>query len=194
MTPIERIIKTPLRFQPWNHKYLENVFDAEDLPYILESAKEISEKFKDLKGSKSIHFEDKSYPTSEKTIEIFNKFSDNLFKNKESILAQFNNNRRYRIYKKDAYWGVCNNQTYNTHPDTFDKALTMVVYLWPEIAVGTRLYIDDRLESYYSTAEWKPNNGILFAPHVFKTWHDFLHYGDQARVTINFYIKFKYEL
>jgi hypothetical protein len=181
---IQHILDAELIKDPWDHLIVENVFSDSDWIHIQEGAKAIASTV--TNGSPNLEFDKSIEIISQATVDVINQFSKELLDNHDKILKKINNfdlTAEYSVYIK---WSMAKNSTNEIHQDKPYYAMSFTTYVSPKQALGTILYTGKNDENFHSIVKWQPNNGFIFAPTQGLTWHNYLHYGDEPRITLNF--------
>jgi len=195
---IKQILDATVITDPWNYLIIENVFNQQELTSIKDAIPVAAALAKSVRpvGSASIDFKlhNAELLAAGMKIETLNIIYDKteiISNNYISILKKLNNYDSAKEYKITSQFSITHNIWYQIHSDylgSYNKAMTFVVYLTPDDSTGTILYTGDQKEDFHSIIPWKLNTGMMFAPNE-HTWHNFFHYGDTTRATLNFYIK-----
>lgn len=181
---IEHILEAQLINDPWDHLIVENVFSESDWLHIQEGAKAIAPTI--LNGSPNLEFMESIGLIPTPTVDVIARFSKKLLENHDKILKKLNNfddSTEYSMYIK---WSMAKNSTNEIHQDKPYYAMSFTIYVSPPMALGTILYTGRKDEDFHSVITWRPNNGFIFAPTQGISWHNYLHYGNDPRITLNF--------
>lgn len=117
----------------------------------------------------------KSFPNTKKCLESIQINKDDLKK--------FSKCRRYENLILKTNINIClNDVEYPIHDDVVYKILTNVIYVSPDVAMGTMLY--DENKNFVKEIKWKPNRSLIFPPIDNITWHNYKSTNDY-RITIN---------
>ena len=185
---IHHIFNSKLISAPWDHLIIDQVFADSEWVEIQKAAEYIAGTIIN-DSSTSIHCSSKEIETPMPALDIINRYMDIISANQQEILTKFNNYDPLERYYVHAQWGTTKNMAYKVHPDSKNKAMTFIVYVGPENAMGTELYSNKDTSSYHSTVEWAPNRGLMFGPKQEVTWHAFKHLEDSVRITLCFYLR-----
>jgi hypothetical protein len=186
---IKQLLGAEIVSTPWNHLIIDNIFSDDDWNKIEEAGKLIASTVSDGQFNIPIHHPNSTSIIPQATIDIIDKFSNELFSEHQKILEKLDNFNSTSDYYLHAQWGTIKNRTFKIHNDRFDKAMSMIVYLFPTQALGTILYSEQKDDAFHSMVKYKPNRAVMFAPKQGVTWHSYLHYGDETRISLNFYFK-----
>ena len=186
---IDHLLSADINNNPWPHVIIDPVFDPDDWKSIVETAGQISsEKFETGFHNKGSG-DDTTSVGPARTRQLINNIMQQLSVNCSEILNKFNVYDKTVEYKVKCSWGITVNSSYKIHADNVAKALTVLIYISPETAIGTLLYTKKDPEAYHSTVPWKPNSALIFAPDQEKTWHSYHHNSDTPRLTLMFHLK-----
>jgi hypothetical protein len=182
---IEHILDAELIKDPWGHLIVENVFSESDWAHIQEGARAIAPTISH--GSPNLEFIESTKLIPQSTIEVIDRFSNELLQNRSELLKKLNNFEELTEYSMYIKWSMAYNSTNRVHLDKSYYAMSFTTYVSPVQALGTILYTSKgRDEDFHSVIEWKPNKGFIFAPIPDVSWHNYLHYGNEPRITLNF--------
>jgi hypothetical protein len=182
---LTHIASSPVINDPWNHIVVENVFSPNEWDDIQTTAKLLNSDI--LSGIIRIDYND-STVIPKSTIDILTNFADNLLKSYKEILSALGNYDESATYNVIGHWAITKNRAYKIHYDAIQKAMTFIVYIDPNQAIGTILYKKTDEIRFHSQIKWIPNHGLIFSPIEDVTWHSYLHFGDDRRITLNFYL------
>ena len=188
MIDIDKILKSPIISDPWDHQIIDDFFDDQTFKQIQKVAK-IFETLKDYDTPEIVWMNElKDLGVDDTVVNLIiddaNAIANNFYKISEpyknklkSNLGYFNNPR----------FGVCPPNTINEiHDEGTNKIMALIVYIDPEESQGTLLYKDKDEKSFVKEIQWKPNRAFLMFSQPNITWHK---YDSKAttRVTLNFY-------
>jgi hypothetical protein len=192
MINIDNILNTPVQTDPWEYKLIDQILDEELLEKITKEVVKIS-KFLDGRETdqngvwlhKAIE-----YGFDPDVAEMILEVNKKLLHIAPKLMEKFSSTNTSKIgYFSIPRFGYCvAGQSGGIHDDGEfnDKAMIMVIYLYPEESVGTKIYTDDDENTFVKELEWKTNRAFLFAPVKDVTWHNF-HANENSRVVLNFY-------
>ena len=75
------------------------------------------------------------------------------------------------------------NRVYPPHYDHWEKILSVVIYLYPEKSIGTKLLLSKNNKNSVEI-EWKTNRALIFARKEALTWHSYKGDGIQNRICL----------
>lgn len=192
MDLIKQIINTKVTEFPWPYKVIDNFFEENIFQILTNFSKSSLSKF-GVEKNQSI---DPVTLVKLKSIidpilfeEIF-KVNSDLLKNTNNIANTFLHSRKYNsYYSMPSFHFLKPNAGFHPiHDEVIDKTISIVVYLYPEESVGTRLYKNCSNQSFECEVKWKPNRALIFCGNENITWHDF-GTDHRPRVTLNFFLK-----
>ena len=188
MNVSDKIINSELLKTPWNHKIIDNFLDDS----IFNKLNQISSLLLNKYGSSDIH--GGVYPITqllddlnEDLIKEIMSVNVNLLSNAKNILNSFPKFRKYESYYSIPSFTILkpNLGDFPIHHDKITKSLSIVIYLYPKISTGTKLYKLDSEASLDYTTTWKPNSALVFCGISNETWHTF-GTTEYPRITLNF--------
>ena len=148
----------------------DNFFEAEDLLKI-KSVIDSHDKLKDLNDDNAI------------IINLNKDFSNYLIHKYENKMINYLNELNPKKNKLYDYAEISitvlgKNFNYPIHNDSLTKILSGVIYLWPEINIGTIIY--DNNKKNPKEIKWKVNRAFVFSRKDKSTWHS---YGSNGLTT-----------
>ena len=162
---------------PWPHWIIDNFLDEEDFNIIRTEALDILKTI-DVTNSPSpieknhgIYIvrksEDKQWP------EIVKKYERRLIKFKDAGLPI---RKHEQLVFKSNITFAGPGANYPCHYEVPTKIFATTTYLYPDVSVGTKLYMRDK--SYFApvhakTVDWAPNKTCCFIPQDDITWHSY---------------------
>jgi hypothetical protein len=188
MFNLDNIINSPIIKEPWDHKIIDDILDAETFAKAKDMAKELV-KVSDFERSEIMWMSDITDIAGANTaITNITESADQLIKNFPQVSGSFKNVQRSKLgYFNNPRFGVSMTESFGEiHDEGTNKIMALIIYLEPEESIGTLLYKENNLSSTPTVVEWKPNRGILFFSQPGVTWHKF-DSGNKPRVTLNFY-------
>ena len=192
---IKQILDATVITDPWNHLLINNIFNQLEIALLIDAVDTLLPLI--TTGYISTDFQQQKLRliaagVNLKVIELVEEKTKLLETNHIDILKKLNNFNSLAKYSVSSQFGFIKNSWHFIHSDNLEsnkKAMTFVIYLTPDDAKGTVLYTGPELENFQSIVPWKSNSGFIFAPAADTTWHNYFHYGETARATLNFYIK-----
>jgi hypothetical protein len=159
----------------------DNFFEAEDLIKI-KSVIDSHEKLRDLNDDNSI------------IINLNKDFGNYLIHKYENKMINYLNELNP---KKNALYDYAEisitisgkNFNYPIHNDSLTKILSGVIYLWPEINIGTIIYDDNKKNP--KEIKWKVNRAFVFSRKDKGSWHSYGSDGVTTRCAAIFTLRTK---
>ncbi len=189
---IEKIKKSPILQDPWQHKIIEDFFPDHIFEKIREVAKSLSDQVIDS---------EKTYPmwlnealnrgADPSIIDVIIEAADNILDNIPYLLEDFTDKQfSSQGYFAMPKFGISGkNFKYPIHTESSHKVILFVIYLYPDNDVGTRLYRENDEKSFTKAIPWKPNTAFMTAitGDNDKTWHNWSGSGNPTRITLNIF-------
>ena len=178
---IDSILKSELHKEPWEHKVVDNSINPDVFKTLSLIPKMILNK--NRRGTplmtKFIHESKVDYEgaimdlktlldvgLAENMVELLYDCGKSFFDAKDQILEQFSSHQKSSdgeyLFDVNLQFLFPGNEV-SLHDGGYNRTLSCVTYLSPDIQSGTRL--GDSTE-----VEWKKNRSIIFAPHKGVTW------------------------
>jgi hypothetical protein len=173
---------------PWPYAMVNNMFDENTFSLIQETVEKLSPFIKNERGTVTDRDNMNEF-IPDLLVNKLNSISNSIMDNHIALLSKFNNYNENEKYYVTYQIGYCKNSWFKIHHDDMSKSLTILIYISPADAIGTILYTDDTEDDFHSVVTWTLNNGIMFSPIQDKTWHNYLHYGEEPRFTLTFHIR-----
>lgn len=189
---IKNILSSPIIDSPWPHQIVDDFLDEQTFKSLEILAKSLLPDHSIKKGQSIdpidlVAMKNKIDPDLYESLLMYNK--QLLTYNKE-LLSLYPHHRSYQKYysmpsfhfmDKDAGW-------HHVHDETIDKALSIVLYIEPEISAGTKIFSGTQEKDFEFEVEWKKNRALIFCGIEGVTWHSF---GTERyqRATLNFFLR-----
>jgi hypothetical protein len=192
-------IKQSQRYtHPWEHKIIDNFFPDDVYQQIRQLGIQMSEQ---------VVQEEKTYPmwmnevlrrggdpdVVDKIIDAADDVLDNInYLLEEFSQTQFSSQGYFAMPK----FGISGKDfKYPIHTESSHKVILFVVYIYPEVDVGTKLYTENNEDSFVKAVEWKENRAFMTVidPHN-KTWHNWSGNQNPSRITLNIFCEKMEEL
>lgn len=181
---IDNILKSELCKEPWEHKVVDNSINPEVfktlslIPKMILNknrrgtplmSKFIHESKVDSEGAVMDLEELLRVGLADNMVELLYDCGKSLFDAKDQILEQFSSHQKSSdgeyLFDVNLQFLFPGNGVV-MHDETYNKTLSCITYLSPDVQQGTRLY----KEVNPTEVEWKKNRSIIFAPHKGVTW------------------------
>jgi hypothetical protein len=192
MFNIDNVIKSPIKFDPWEHQIIKDFFQKKDFEKVIVASKKLEEIYKDKKitASDCLSIAEVYDIIGDEVFDIILEANRSLLENIESIVKNFSSHRRFEEYISFPSFHILPPYTdwQKIHDESSDKTVSVVVYLYPELSVGTTLYKKDNRTSKSKEINWRQNSAMLFCGKEATTWHDFCS-RENPRVTLNFFLR-----
>jgi hypothetical protein len=173
---------------PWKHIIIDDFLDRETFKWLVDYIKSDKNLFNPEEITSENH-----QPWYGAESEVYDKLLPFLIKVKDQYQDKLNYTNRHipNVCYPHFQINFCNpNFRFpEIHQDNENKALTVVLYVYPNDSDGTEIYSSFDENSLAKRVEWKPNRALCFVsqrnPEFPQTWHNFGNTRKEVRVTIN---------
>lgn len=190
MINIQNILDAEIVQDPWPHKIIDNILTDDAFISICKEAEKLQKlAIHEPRDSNGLWmFKAKELGLSKEIIDLIMELNVQLLSEYNNVLQDF----PHAMSSKIGYFSI---PRFNfigpyvngsIHDEGNSKTMALVIYLFPEHSIGTRLYKTESNDSLTKTVEWNPNRGFLMCSKPGVTWHSF-HADSQPRMTLNFY-------
>jgi hypothetical protein len=173
---------------PWPHIVVDDFFEKTDFDKISTACVKLQEQYKDqvVTADSCLSFAEVYDIIGEEVFSIILKSNRVLL----DTISEYPVNRTFDRYVSFPTFHILppNFPPQKVHDEALDKSISVVVYLYPAISIGTALFKTQQRESFVKEIEWKPNRAMIFCGQENVTWHDF-YSREYPRVTLNFFIR-----
>jgi hypothetical protein len=189
---IKNILNSPIIDSPWPHQIVDNFLDEQTFKSLETLANSLLPNYSIKKGQSIdpidlVVMKNKMNPDLYDRLLMYNKL---LLDHNEDLLTLYPHHRSYQKYysmpsfhfmDRDAGW-------HHIHDETRDKALSIVLYINPEISAGTKIFSGMQEKDFEFEVKWKKNRALIFCGVEGVTWHSF---GTEKypRATLNFFLR-----
>ena len=192
MFDIDNLVKSPVSDDPWRHQCIENFFQQTDFDKIKFAAIKLGKIYKDkfITSDNCLSLAEVYDIIGEEVFNIILEANRKILDNVDSIVKNFSNYNKFKQYISFPSFHILppNSGWQKIHDESSDKTVSIVVYLYPEISVGTTLYKENNRNSKNKEIPWKQNSAMLFCGQSGVTWHDFCS-RETPRITLNFFLR-----
>lgn len=192
MTTLTAIKQSELFLDPWRHKIINSFFAPEDFSVIEESAKRLEDAYRTstITADSCLSLAEALSIIGDEAFDIILKANRVLLDNFKLLIDDFPNSRTFEDYISFPTFHVLppNTPPQKVHDEAYDKSVSIVVYLYPTVSVGTALFLTKDRSSFVREVEWVQNTAMMFCGEENVTWHDF-YSRDSTRVTLNFFLR-----
>jgi|APGre2960657423_1045063.scaffolds.fasta_scaffold04400_5 hypothetical protein len=190
MINIQNILDAEIIQEPWPHKIIDNILTEDTFIVICKEAAKLEQlaMYEPRDPNGIWLFKAKELGLSDEIIDLIMELNVKLLSACNDVLQDF----PQAMFSKIGYFSIPRfnfigpNVNGSIHDEGDSKTMALVIYLFPEHSIGTKLYKTQSYDSLTSVIEWKPNRGFLMCSNPNITWHSF-HADHQPRMTLNFY-------
>lgn len=193
MLNVQGILDAEILTDPWPHQEIDQVMDTSEFeqiksiyPILVEAVKQ--------NPQVETGFNLNQLPNlgiSYDVVELLVRLADQFLNLVEDILVKYPNARR----SSTGYF--CTPRIIITapyginpiHDEAYDKSVSMVLYVAPDLSLGTSFFQKDDVDTFVKYANWQPNSAALFCGEELKTWHGSQSLGDEYRMIVAFFIE-----
>lgn len=189
---VKNILDSPVIKHPWPHQIVDNFLDEKTFKSLEDLVKSLLPRYS-IKKDQSIDPVDLLALKDEMHEDLYNSlfhYNKLLLDHHTDLMSLYPNHRSYQSYysmpsfhfmDRNAGW-------HHIHDETLDKALSIVLYIDPEISVGTKIFSGMEEKDFEFEVEWKKNRALIFCGIQGTTWHSF---GTDRyqRATLNFFLR-----
>lgn len=190
---IDKLLKTPLSTQPWEHQKIEGLFTTEAFEKI---QTELVRLLPELRKQEKNHngwwiFELQRLGMSDEVAELIMEANRQILSVSNEWIQLYSNPQKSKI----GYFSIPRisysapgQGTEEMHHDAEkeDKTMIAVNYFYPKANRGTRLYTTSDTNSFHHETKFAENTGFIFAPEKNVTWHD-VHANTEERIVLGLY-------
>jgi hypothetical protein len=192
MFNIDNIINTTVQLEPWRHQLIDNFFIQGDFKKINRAAESLLTVYRDqtITSHDCLTIAQVYHVIGEEVFNILLDANSSLLKNINQVVQHYPNHRKFNKYISMPTFHILppNYPPQKIHDESYDKTVSIVVYLHPELSTGTALFKNNTQDSFVNEVEWRQNRSMLFCGEQNVTWHDF-YSKDSPRVTLNFFLR-----
>ena len=187
MIDLEKIYSSPLITHPWNHKVVDELFDASTFSILETAAVQLmplvnnhNRMFVHPFKLESLGIDTTVYNT---LVDCGNTFLTSI----NTTLKTFPNSAKSALgYFCLPHFAISGPEySYRIHNDSMHRALTILTYVAPENSQGTDLYKTIDSDSFVNQVTWKQNRTFILTPSN-SSWHSWNNASNVSRVTVDF--------
>ena len=116
--------------------------------------------------------------------------SKSILDNARQLCDKYINHRWFEDLAVNAHVSITPPLPYKfyIHQEGLEKIWSSVTYITPEKNVGTKMYTEQKEDTFVKEAEWKPNSTFIFCGQQGKTWHSYESDQTEQRITLNLFL------
>jgi hypothetical protein len=192
MFNINNLKTTEIINDPWPHQLIDNFFNEDDFSEVCVGAEKLlKECLTDFPryGDKGISLTQAKDIIGKNAYDIIFNSNEIILDNLKSLFDLYPNARIFdRYISTPSFHIMPPGSTHGIHDESYDKSMSIVVYLYPHSSIGTALYKTKNEDSLVKEIEWKLNRALIFCGETEKTWHNF-YTNEFPRVTLNYFFR-----
>jgi len=185
---LDKCLTTTVGLQPWPHQIINNTLSQEAFAKLKDSCfKTTLTKTTELRHIFPDQYRDWGIDFYDETVDI----CTSILENYKKICAVYPRHRMFPNIGVNAHISVTPPLPYkfHIHQEGLEKIWSSVTYITPEKNVGTKMYSEQKEESFVSEAQWLPNSTFIFCGQQGKTWHSYESNQQSNRITLNLFLQ-----
>jgi hypothetical protein len=185
---LDKCLTTTVGLQPWPHQIINDTLSQEAFAKLKDSCfKTTLTKTTELHHIFPDRYRDWGIDFYDETVDI----CTSILENYKKICAVYPRHRMFPNIGVNAHISVTPPLPYkfHIHQEGLEKIWSSVTYITPEKNVGTKMYSEQKEESFVSEAQWLPNSTFIFCGQQGKTWHSYESNQQSNRITLNLFLQ-----
>ena len=192
MFDIDNLINSQVDLDPWRHQIVDKFFSKDHFDKIEKAAKDLLMAYNGqyITANNCLTIAQVYDTIGQEVFDILLEINSIILDNIDRIVLNYPNHRKFIRYASIPTFHILpkNFGPQKIHDESYDKTCSIVVYLYPNMSIGTAFFKGSTQDTFVKELEWKQNRGMIFCGEKHVTWHDF-YSRDNPRVTLNFFIR-----
>ena len=172
--------------EPWDHQIINDTLPHKDFNILRKECERLS-----VPNDKLVTIYPKDF--NDYNISFYDQIHDiskNIIDNAKQLCDKYSKHRWFKDLAVNAHISVTPPLPYKfyIHQEGLEKIWSSVTYVTPENNVGTKMYTEQKEDTFVKEAEWKPNSTFIFCGQQGKTWHSYESNQMEQRITLNLFL------
>jgi len=172
--------------EPWGHQIINDTLPHKDFNTLRKECERLS-----VPNDKLVTIYPKDF--NDYNISFYDQIHDiskNIIDNAKQLCDKYSKHRWFKDLAVNAHISVTPPLPYKfyIHQEGLEKIWSSVTYVTPENNVGTKMYTEQKEDTFVKEAEWKPNSTFIFCGQQGKTWHSYESDQTKQRITLNLFL------
>ena len=172
--------------EPWDHQIINDTLPHKDFNILRKECERLS-----VPNDKLVTIYPKDF--NDYNISFYDQIHDiskNIIDNAKQLCDKYSKHRWFKDLAVNAHISVTPPLPYKfyIHQEGLEKIWSSVTYVTPENNVGTKMYTEQKENTFVKEAEWKPNSTFIFCGQQGKTWHSYESDQTKQRITLNLFL------
>ena len=172
--------------EPWSHQIINDTLPHKDFNILRKECERLS-----VPNDKLVTIYPKDF--NDYNISFYDQIHDiskNIIDNAKQLCDKYSKHRWFKDLAVNAHISVTPPLPYKfyIHQEGLEKIWSSVTYVTPENNVGTKMYTEQKEDTFVKEAEWKPNSTFIFCGQQGKTWHSYESDQTKQRITLNLFL------
>ena len=172
--------------EPWSHQIINDTLPHEDFNTLRKECERLS-----VPNDKLVTIYPKDF--NDYNISFYDQIHDiskSIIDNAKQLCDKYSKHRWFKDLAVNAHISVTPPLPYKfyIHQEGLEKIWSSVTYVTPENNVGTKMYTEQKEDTFVKEAEWKPNSTFIFCGQQGKTWHSYESDQTKQRITLNLFL------
>jgi|TARA_B100001094_G_C18112875_1_gene762267 hypothetical protein len=172
--------------EPWSHQIINDTLPHEDFNTLRKECERLS-----VPNDKLVIIYPKDF--NDYNISFYDQIHDiskSIIDNAKQLCDKYSEHRWFKDLAVNAHISVTPPLPYKfyIHQEGLEKIWSSVTYVTPENNVGTKMYTEQKEDTFVKEAEWKPNSTFIFCGQQGKTWHSYESDQTKQRITLNLFL------
>jgi len=172
--------------EPWDHQIINDTLPHKDFNILRKECERLS-----VPNDKLVTIYPKDF--NDYNISFYDQIHDiskNIIDNAKQLCDKYSKHRWFKDLAVNAHISVTPPLPYKfyIHQEGLEKIWSSVTYITPENNVGTKMYTEQKEDTFVKEAEWKPNSTFIFCGQQGKTWHSYESNQMEQRITLNLFL------
>jgi hypothetical protein len=172
--------------EPWPHQIINNTLPQEEFVKLRQECEKL-----DVPNDRLVAIYPKDFDAH--NISFYDQIYDiskSILDNARQLCDRYTNHRWFEDLAVNAHVSITPPLPYKfyIHQEGLEKIWSSVTYITPEKNVGTKMYTEQKEDTFVKEAEWKPNSTFIFCGQQGKTWHSYESDQTEQRITLNLFL------
>jgi len=172
--------------EPWPHQIINNTLPQEEFVKLRQECEKL-----DVPNDRLVAIYPKDFDAH--NISFYDQIYDiskSILDNARQLCNKYTNHRWFEDLAVNAHVSITPPLPYKfyIHQEGLEKIWSSVTYITPEKNVGTKMYTEQKEDTFVKEAEWKPNSTFIFCGQQGKTWHSYESDQTEQRITLNLFL------
>ena len=183
---LDNCLNTTTINEPWSHQIINDTLPQEEFVKLRKECEQLNVPNDRLVAIYPKDFDDYNISFYDHIKDI----SKNILENAKELCSQYPKFRWFEDLAVNAHISITPPLPWKfyIHQEGLEKIWSSVTYVTPEKNVGTKMYTEQKEDTFVKEAEWKPNSTFIFCGQQGKTWHSYESDQTKQRITLNLFL------